>query len=53
MTWVQDFAMRPEAPVSDEQMTDRLNTNTPVQMEAIRQRIETAARSGAAAGSAG
>jgi aromatase len=53
MTWIQDFAMRAEAPVNDEQMTERLNTNTPVQMEHIRQRIEEAARSGAAAGSAG
>jgi aromatase len=40
MTWVQDFAMRPGAPLSDEQMTERLNTNTPVQMNVIRQRIE-------------
>jgi aromatase len=40
MTWIQDFTMRPDAPVDDAWMTDRLNTNTPVQMEAIRQRIE-------------
>jgi aromatase len=40
MTWIQDFAMRPDAPVDDAWMTDRLNANTPVQMAAIRQRIE-------------
>jgi len=40
MTWIQDFAMRPDAPVDDTWMTSRLNTNTPVQMEAIRQRVE-------------
>jgi aromatase len=47
MTWVQDFAMRPGAPLDDEQMTARLNANTPVQMGVIRQRIEQAARAGA------
>jgi aromatase len=40
MTWQQDFAMRPDAPVSDEQMTARLNATTPGQMRAIRSRIE-------------
>jgi aromatase len=40
MTWQQDFAMRPEAPVDDQQMTARLNAATPGQMQAIRRRIE-------------
>ena len=54
MTWIQDFAMRPDAPASDDQMTQRLNANTPLQMEAIRQRIErAAAHSTAPAGRAG
>lgn len=53
MTWVQDFAMRPGAPLNDEQMTDRLNTNTPVQMNVIRQRIEQMAAAGAAGQSTG
>jgi len=42
MRWVQDFAMRPEAPVDDAGMTARINTNSPIQMEAIRQKIESA-----------
>lgn len=44
MTWVQDFAMRPTAPVDDAQMTERLNTNTRIQMDIIRDRIEQTAR---------
>jgi aromatase len=50
MRWVQDFAMRPQAPVTDEQMTTRLNTNTPVEMDAIRHKVEQAARLDALAG---
>lgn len=40
MTWIQDFAMRPTAPVDDRQMTDRINTNSRIQMAGIRDRIE-------------
>jgi quercetin dioxygenase-like cupin family protein/ribosome-associated toxin RatA of RatAB toxin-antitoxin module len=40
MTWVQDFAMKPTAPVNDQQMTDRINTNSRIQMEHIKGRIE-------------
>ncbi len=40
MTWVQDFAMRPAAPVDDEGMTTRINTNSVIQMEIIRTKIE-------------
>ena len=43
MTWIQDFAMKPTAPVDDEAMTNRINTNSPIQMAVIRQRIEAAA----------
>jgi aromatase len=50
MTWIQDFAMRPEAPVTDAQMTDRLNTNTPTQMTVIRDRIEREAHAAGVGG---
>jgi aromatase len=46
MTWVQDFAMRPTAPVDDAAMTARINTNSTTQMEIIRRRVEAAARMG-------
>lgn len=45
MRWVQDFHMKPTAPVDDEQMTDRINTNTPIQMNHIKDKIEQAATS--------
>lgn len=44
MTWIQDFHMKPAAPVNDEQMTERLNRNSPVQLNVIKQKIEAAAR---------
>ncbi|MZD07788.1 polyketide cyclase [Streptomyces sp. SID5785] len=44
MRWVQDFHMKPQAPVTDEQMTEHLNRNTKVQMDLIRQKVEAAAR---------
>jgi aromatase len=47
MRWVQDFRMKPQAPVDDAAMTERLNRNTHVQMDFIKQRIEQAARSAA------
>jgi aromatase len=40
MRWVQDFAMKPTAPVDDAAMTDRINRNSVVQMERIRERVE-------------
>lgn len=40
LVWDQRFRMRPSAPVNDEQMTDRINTNTPLQMAAIKATIE-------------
>jgi aromatase len=42
MTWRQDFQMKPAAPVTDEQMAERLNTNTPVQMTLIKKKLEAA-----------
>lgn len=49
MTWIQDFAMRPSAPVDDAAMTERINANSKVQMSIIRDRIEQIARERAAA----
>ncbi len=49
MRWVQDFHMKPEAPVDDAFMADRINRNSVVQMERIKSLVEQAAqqRSGA------
>ncbi|GAA3501776.1 hypothetical protein GCM10019016_088830 [Streptomyces prasinosporus] len=44
MRWVQDFAMKPGAPLDDAGMTDRLNRNTLVQMRLIKRKAEAAAR---------
>lgn len=43
MRWIQDFHMKPEAPIDDAGMTERLNTNTAVQMKLIKQKVEAAA----------
>lgn len=47
LDWVQDFEMKPTAPVNDAQMRDRINTNSKIQMEIIRTKVEAAARSAA------
>ena len=44
MRWVQDFAMKPEAPVDDAGMTARINANSAVQLELIRDKVEQRAR---------
>ncbi|WP_351224770.1 SRPBCC family protein [Streptomyces sp. NPDC002133] len=44
MKWTQDFAMKPDAPVDDDWMTDNINRNSRVQMELIRDKIEQRAR---------
>ncbi|MFI1165950.1 SRPBCC family protein [Streptomyces sp. NPDC020801] len=43
MIWTQDFAMKPDAPVDDDWMTDNINKNSKVQMALIREKIEKAA----------
>jgi aromatase len=43
MRWIQDFAMKPTAPVDDAGMTEHINRNSVIQMERIRERIEKAA----------
>lgn len=44
MTWTQDFQMKPSAPVNDEQMTQRLLHNSPIQLKIIKEKVEAAAR---------
>jgi aromatase len=43
MRWVQDFEMKPSAPVDDAAMTERLNRNTAAQMQRIKGLLEAAA----------
>jgi aromatase len=43
MRWVQDFAMKPEAPADDAQAEDYMNKNTKEQMSVIKERLEQAA----------
>lgn len=40
MHWTQDFAMKPDAPVDDDWMTDNINRNSKIQLELIRDKIE-------------
>lgn len=44
MRWVQDFHMKPAAPVDDAAMTSRINSNTPIQMARIKKIIESGAQ---------
>ncbi|GAA2150523.1 SRPBCC family protein [Kitasatospora kazusensis] len=44
MRWIQDFHMKPQAPVDDEGMTGHLNRNTLVQLKLIKERVEAADR---------
>lgn len=43
MRWVQDFAMRPDAPVDDAAMTERIDKNSKIQMDIIARKVELAA----------
>ncbi|MCS7476928.1 SRPBCC family protein [Umezawaea endophytica] len=40
MRWVQDFAMKPTAPVDDAAMTRRINDNSRTQMALIKRKVE-------------
>ncbi|SCF22673.1 aromatase [Micromonospora viridifaciens] len=51
MSWVQDFAMRPDAPVDNAGMTDRINANSKVQLAVIKERIERRAAASSGEGS--
>lgn len=48
MRWIQDFAMRPSAPVDDDGMTDLINRNSRTQMalisDKVKERAECTAR---------
>jgi aromatase len=44
MTWIQDFHMKPTAPIDDEAMMARINKNSKIQMGVIKDKIEKAAR---------
>lgn len=44
MRWVQDFQMKPTAPVDDAAMEQNINRNTPIQMGVIKEKIEAKAR---------
>ncbi|NSC21568.1 polyketide cyclase [Streptomyces albus subsp. chlorinus] len=43
LRWVQDYEMKPQAPVSLAAMTERLNTNSRIQMQHIKERVEARA----------
>jgi aromatase len=43
MRWIQDFAMKPDAPANDEQMTQYINRNSALQMARIKGLVEAAA----------
>jgi aromatase len=45
MRWVQDFRMRPDAPIDTAAMTRRIDANSKIQMAVIRDKVEAAARS--------
>jgi aromatase len=40
MRWVQEFEMRPDAPVDDAAMADKINANSPVQLAVIKANLE-------------
>ncbi|MFP5281940.1 MAG: SRPBCC family protein [Actinomycetes bacterium] len=48
MRWVQDFRMRPQAPVDTPTMTARINANSKIQMQVIAEKVEAAADGGGA-----
>jgi aromatase len=43
MRWVQDFSMKPEAQISDEQAEQNMNKSTKEQMRVIKERLEAQA----------
>lgn len=43
MRWVQDFRMKPTAPLDDEGMAARINANSAVQLALIKRKVEQAA----------
>ena len=53
MRWVQDFAMKPTAPIDDAGMTERINSNSVIQMERIRTQVEKRAAEAGLSGTGG
>lgn len=53
MRWIQDFRMRPQAPIATAAMTERMNANTAIQMSVIKSKVEAAASGRAAEPSTG
>ncbi|MFG2652125.1 SRPBCC family protein [Streptomyces sp. NPDC048436] len=45
MRWVQEFHMKPQAPLDDAGMAERITRNSKIQMALIKERVEAAARS--------
>ncbi|GAA3472048.1 cupin domain-containing protein [Nonomuraea roseola] len=45
MRWVQDFHMKPDAPLDTAAMTDRINTNSVAQLNLIKEKVERRRRS--------
>lgn len=46
MRWIQDFTMKPDAPVDDTAMAEHINKNSVVQMARIKHLVEEAAALG-------
>jgi aromatase len=46
MRWTQDFAVRPDAPFDDDQITEPLNATTVREMARIKRLVEDTARTG-------
>jgi aromatase len=44
MRWVQEFAMKPDAPADDAAAADYVNRNTRIQMSSVKERLEASAR---------
>jgi aromatase len=53
MRWTQDFALKPDAPLDDAGMAERINHNTPREMARIKRLIESGETPPADGGSSG
>jgi aromatase len=53
MRWVQDFRMRPTAPLDDAAMTERINVNSRREMGVIKAKVEAVAKGTAGQGAGG
>ena len=46
MRWRQEFSAKPDAPFDNESITRRINDNTKIQMQVIKEKVELAAMKG-------